>query len=995
MEDVQTKILQLKLDYQATVNGIYEYEKAIANAKQEQKALGEELKRGKISQEEYDKRMIESRAEVGRYQKEVRTFQNALDQQIKMQRADGDSLEQLRARLSVLTRQYDNMSQSMREGEAGKALKDQINEITSALKQGEEETQRYYRNVGNYTKSIEEAFNGLDKSLDKLKKQYAEVAKAEGADSAAAKELRDQIQAQEAAINATRAASSKLYSNIIPFSDKLLPILQGGIKGITAWLTSARQGVALLGKQFAALITNPIVAALAAIAAVIGLVVAGLKGSEDNSNKLSKVLAPLTRLFALLQNILQSVCGWILSAVEFGGKLAVVLGNIVEFLTSQIPLVGEFTHSVMEATREAIDLAEREAQLAKDKRALVVAEAKTEMEVAELRNKAQDKLNTSIEERLAANKKAIEQEKAIADERLRLAQEEFTIASQRAEWSDNSAEDNDKLAQAEAALYKARADYAKKTKELLASQITLENELVNERKNTVALRRQAQDQEVAMIANGAEKQRVTLKNQYNRQIEDLQLRLETERTLTEEQRKAINDTILGLRRNLARELEQIAKDEQAKLLTLRRQAEDQEVALIQNSAEQKRTSLLLSYNRQIEDLKRTLETDKGLTESERKAINDTILGLQKNLDRELEQADNEEKARQRDILRAEEDARLAIMQDANDKARAQTLANYDRQIEDLKWRLETEKGLTQTEIDAINSMIISKGIERAQALAKVDEEAAKQELLRVKNDYTERMQAAADNSVVMAQLELEQKQQALDALHQMEGESEQAFRERQLQAQQEYTNAKKQLVETEMQVEQAKYELAVSISGGMSKALEALGESNKTFAKMSKALALGEIAINSGKAIAAGTAQAQSVPYPANLVAIATTVATVLANVATAIKTVKSAKFATGGVNIQGAGTGTSDSILAMISNGESVMNAAATAMFANELQAMNSIGAAVTPQLGGVTMNNAEPSILTEGMKAAIEDLHPVVSVVDINQGQQRVDVVENIATL
>ena len=995
MEDVQTKILQLKLDYQATVNGIYEYEKAIAKAKNEQKAMGEELKRGKISQEEYDKRMIESRAEVGRYQKEVRTFQNALDQQIKMQRADGDSLEQLRARLSVLTRQYDNMSQAMREGEAGKALKDQINEITSALKQGEEETQRYYRNVGNYTKSIEEAFNGLDESLDKLKKQYAEVAKAEGADSAAAKELRDEIQAQEAAINATRSASQKLYSNIIPFADKLLPILQGGIKGITTWLASARQGVALLGKQFAALIANPIVAALAAIAAVIGLVVAGLKGSEDNSNKLSKVLAPLTRLFAFLQNILQSVCGWILSAVEFGGKLAVVLGNIVEFLTSQIPLVGSFTHSVMEATREAIDLAEREAQLAKDKRALVVAEAKTELEVAELRNKAQDKLNTSIEERLAANKKAIEQEKAIADERLRLAQEEFTIASRRAEWSDNSAEDNDKLAQAEAALYKARADYAKKTKELLASQITLENELANERKNTIALRRQAQDQEVAMIANGAEKQRVTLKNQYNRQIEDLQLRLETERTLTEEQRKAINDTILGLRRNLARELEQITRDEQAKLLSLRRQAEDQEVALIQNSAEQKRTSLLLSYNRQIEDLKRTLETDKGLTESERKAINDTILGLQKNLDRELEQADNEEKARQRDILRAEEDARLAIMQDANDRARAQTLANYDRQIEDLKWRLETEKGLTQTEIDAINSMIISKGIERAQALAKVDEEAAKQELLRVKNDYTERMQAAANNSVVMAQLELDQKQQALEALHQMEGESEQTFRERQLQAQKEYTDAKKQLVETEMQVEQAKFDLATSISGGMSKALEAMGESNKTFAKMSKALALGEIAINSGKAIAAGTAQAQSVPYPANLVAIATTVATVLANVATAIKTVKSAKFATGGVNIQGAGTGTSDSILAMISNGESVMNAAATAMFANELQAMNSIGAAVTPQLGGVTMNNAEPSLLAEGMKAAIEDLHPVVSVVDINQGQQRVDVVENIATL
>ena len=56
---------------------------------------------------------------------------------------------------------------------------------------------------------------------------------------------------------------------------------------------------------------------------------------------------------------------------------------------------------------------------------------------------------------------------------------------------------------------------------------------------------------------------------------------------------------------------------------------------------------------------------------------------------------------------------------------------------------------------------------------------------------------------------------------------------------------------------------------------------------MSKTLALAEIAINTGKAIAAGVAQAQSVPFPANIAAIATTVTTILANIATAINTVK------------------------------------------------------------------------------------------------------------
>jgi hypothetical protein len=66
-------------------------------------------------------------------------------------------------------------------------------------------------------------------------------------------------------------------------------------------------------------------------------------------------------------------------------------------------------------------------------------------------------------------------------------------------------------------------------------------------------------------------------------------------------------------------------------------------------------------------------------------------------------------------------------------------------------------------------------------------------------------------------------------------------------------------------------------------------------------------------------------------------------------------KFATGGL-VQGMGTSTSDSIIANLSNGESVINAKSTAMFGNLLSNINQAG-------GGVAFgnqNNANPIFKT-----------------------------------
>lgn len=172
--------------------------------------------------------------------------------------------------------------------------------------------------------------------------------------------------------------------------------------------------------------------------------------------------------------------------------------------------------------------------------------------------------------------------------------------------------------------------------------------------------------------------------------------------------------------------------------------------------------------------------------------------------------------------------------------------------------------------------------------------------------------------------------------------------------------------------------------------MEAFSEKDKGMAKVSKVLALAKIAIETGIATASGIAQAQSVPFPANIAAIATTLATITGGMASAVSAVKGAKFAKGGL-VTGAGTGTSDSIPARLSNGEAVMTARATSMFAPLLSSMNQMagGAAIETPAGADTA--ALENAIAKGMQAA----QLSVSVTEIDAVRDRMDQIRSKANV
>lgn len=388
-----------------------------------------------------------------------------------------------------------------------------------------------------------------------------------------------------------------------------------------------------------------------------------------------------------------------------------------------------------------------------------------------------------------------------------------------------------------------------------------------------------------------------------------------------------------------------AKEAKQTELEAVRAAEDAMLALVKDKREQARKEIELNYSRQIEDLQIQLRQEENLTVKAREAINSQIVSLEQQKNVELQKLSDEE-------LQKEIDNHTKLISLQLEAVKEGTEQEYQLKLQQLAAQRDAEladKELTEQMKLAIankyDKLMDDLILQREQEISEKQQEAVR---LRMENEIMQMQQSGASELEIL-QEQASQKLELLNSIQQQEGESEQEFLNRKLQANQEYIDAKKAIADKEVEIEQVKYEAIESITSGLSSAFETLGESNKAFAVLSKTLALGEIAINTGKALAAGIAQAQSVPFPANLAAIATTVATILSNIATATKTVKSAKFAKGGL-VTGPGTETSDSIPARLSNGESVITARATEMFAPILSSFNMMG-------GGVPINVVQSS--------------------------------------
>ena len=312
-----------------------------------------------------------------------------------------------------------------------------------------------------------------------------------------------------------------------------------------------------------------------------------------------------------------------------------------------------------------------------------------------------------------------------------------------------------------------------------------------------------------------------------------------------------------------------------------------------------------------------------------------------------------------DIAKREADIKARAQAEADQRAQDDFDANQDRlgfiaeieaatarmngrAVDAIQIELDAARARYEEELRLIDELIAKKGstpereAERTQAQANlvgVDED--EQNFRKDTLDQIQGISGGEEKSGLAAELaRLNEEQQAkidlLTEFQSQDAEFERARQQELLEIQMEFDEKRKQARIASLKLQ---LDTAAQFANDIGASLRTAGlegtKAAKIAAKAQQGIALGRATVNAALAISEAAASA---PFPLNIPAIAFATATSGAQVAA----IAAATFRDGGVNIKGPGTGTSDSIPARISRGESVITAAATRGNERGLQGLN-----------------------------------------------------------
>jgi hypothetical protein len=272
---------------------------------------------------------------------------------------------------------------------------------------------------------------------------------------------------------------------------------------------------------------------------------------------------------------------------------------------------------------------------------------------------------------------------------------------------------------------------------------------------------------------------------------------------------------------------------------------------------------------------------------------------------------------------ANEEERLRIMKEQaslneSDEATLQKIADQEAKVAQVQLSSLNLNRRLKTELNSLEKEIETERKQRSDEEKKRLDEANKKELELLEQLKESRIALIKDEEerkVAEAQLALENKlakiegdsvaeielRKNLEAIADQEiQEIRQEFRDKELAELEAQAKKKKELeakaVADVKKAEADKRKLredgltaAGAVLGSLGQLIAASGNQSKEAVALQKTLAIAQIAIDTAKAITGAIAQAQSVPYPGNLVAIATGVAAVVAGIASAVSTLNTA----------------------------------------------------------------------------------------------------------
>lgn len=466
-----------------------------------------------------------------------------------------DSLEEMRREVETSGYSFKSLGDAKKYIDMLRAslidLEDDSDEYADRVKEIDTVQQKLNKAMkvtGSSLKAAEGSYNALSKKMSELKKRFKETN-----DEAERQALAKQIVVVNDKLKEMDASIGNYQRNVGNYEAAFTKGLAGITKEIEALgnpLAIAKNGVLALGNAFKALIANPVGAVIMAIVVALKALKKGFDSSEEASNSLKRAMSALqpvvnaisnvfTGFAKLVGKIAENIIPALVTSIQKAGEWMMKLLNTIGVVSDE--KLAAFQKSI-QAQKDAIkvtqDLTNREIEMTQKKRKFQVDEAKAEMEIAELRDKAANKEKYNAKERQKFLEQAIAKEKGINDQKLALAQEEYDILKRRSELTDNSAQMNDELAAAEAKLYNVKREHFEKEKSLLKEKQKAGKELsaaekarLDELKKLEEEAAKLREEELKKIAEIQDRAALSLLSNKDRELEILRRKYEEEKAL--------------------------------------------------------------------------------------------------------------------------------------------------------------------------------------------------------------------------------------------------------------------------------------------------------------------------------------------------------------------------------------------------------------------------------------------------------------------------------
>lgn len=620
----------------------------------------------------------ETAQEIARL-KELTREQNAMNKaNAKQAMAAADSYDYLSAQYTKNKLILNKMSEEERANtKAGKELEEETKRIYERMNELQKSTGKYTLQVGNYTI----AATSMMQAIKQGEAALTEMRQAGQANTATFQELAKKVADMKDAMTDTKQMINAMASD----TSNLDAVLQGlavGTGGFAA-VTGAMQ---LFGGE-----SKEVEEAQRKLQAAIALV----NGVTAIQNALQKQSALVTKLKALQTAILS----------KFQKEnTATTVAN-----TTAIKAQGVATETTTKATKGL----GKALNALKSNPVILALSALVALGVGVV---------AVVKKVRAAQKEAYEQEL----KNLETTEAKRKAAMQVHETAISNYQQEIKLAQAEGKSQQEILDL--RAKELQErSDMAIRSTAWNKKEiDALDANRQKLLQNQATL-KAADAEQIKLKKYKREEIEAENALLERQIEIAEQQIE-VNKELEVEFIAMAEERRQLAIDTAKAEEDSLRALEDARINLIKGQFKRERAATTANYDRQIADLKTRLENEKNLTTKQVENINALIVELEKTKNVELDKINAQERATNLAAQRETEQLRLSIMESGMEKERAVLDANYKKETDDLRTKLQTDKDLTATQRAEMNKQLLLLQEIYLQDVAKLNQQARENDL---------------------------------------------------------------------------------------------------------------------------------------------------------------------------------------------------------------------------------------------------------------------------